>query len=164
MADGESFLRRWSRLKQEGGREDAAPCPPPEEATAPPVEHPEPPDLPPLDSLGADSDYTAFLAEGVPAELKRLALRKAWASDPAIADFRGFAEYDWDYNAPGYGQLLPTDDVLRMVEDLFGRPEQPVVEVAENAPTEGAPSDGLEHPAESAPMSKEGPDKGPESV
>lgn len=38
------------------------------------------------------------------------ALRIAWASDPAIAEFRGMAEYAWDFNAPGYGDLAPGDD------------------------------------------------------
>jgi Protein of unknown function (DUF3306) len=135
MSENEGFLRRWSRLKQSDVRRDAAleapaepevpaePAPAAqgetEEPGAPETAAPPPP-LPPVDTLGADSDYKPFLLPGVPAELKRLALRKAWSSDPAIAGFRGMAEYDWDYNAPGYASLLPTDDIKRLCENLFG--------------------------------------------
>lgn len=139
MTDQESFIERWSRLKRRKPTEpppqaEALPLGPQatqeaasEAETEKPGTEPEsaakpldPPPLPPLDTLGADSDYTPFLAPGVPEELRRLALRKAWSSDPAIAGFRGFAEYDWDYNAPGYGQLLPTDDIKRLCDAIFG--------------------------------------------
>ena len=86
----------------------------------------------------------------MPAEVARLALRKAWVSDPKIADFRGFAEYDWDCNAPGYGALRATDNVADLLDAVFGdRPPEPAepVPVAEAPPeeskeeTEEKPSD-----------------------
>lgn len=127
MTEGEGFLGRWSRLKQEAKQEPAIPeepAPPPEEAPGDEAkveaEAAPPPPLPPVESLGADSDYTQFLAAHVPEELKRQALRKAWVSDPAIANFRGFADYDWDLNAPGYGQLLPTDNIQRLLDAVLG--------------------------------------------
>ncbi|AWK84890.1 DUF3306 domain-containing protein [Azospirillum thermophilum] len=141
MADRESFLDRWSRLKR-GTATPAAGGPareePAGESAAPPPEEEEEAAsvLPPLDSLGADSDYSAFLGERVPEELRRLALRKAWSSDPKIAEFRGFAEYDWDFNAPGYGSLLPTDDIARLLDRVF--PDQPAQEVAEEEAPEEA--------------------------
>jgi hypothetical protein len=133
MVEEEGFLGRWSRLKHEAAREAQAALEEPAdapEAVVAPTSAPAPEaeteaagceveKLPPLESLGADSDYTPFLAHGVPAALRTLALRKAWASDPAIAGFRGFAEYDWDCNAPGFGKLLATDDVRRLCEKLF---------------------------------------------
>jgi hypothetical protein len=145
MTDTEGFLGRWSRLKQQTkespqtkepeaeAAETALPCPDPADAL--PALSPEEVDeadetadirkLPPIDSLGADSDYTGYLAPGVPEPLKLAALRKAWTSDPKIAEFRGFADYDWDCNAPGYGQLLPTDDIQQMVKNfLFSEPEE----------------------------------------
>lgn len=161
--DTEGFLARWSRLKQEG-RPVAVPEPEPkaaeeaaaDEAAEPaqPAEPFDPSTLPPVDSLDADSDYTGFLAAGVPQELRLAALRKAWVSDPKIAGFRGFAEYDWDCNAPGYGQLLPTDSIRDMVEAMF-REDTPkakeeesteVTEVAE-APSPEA-TDGMDGKAE----------------
>lgn len=54
-------------------------------------------DLPDIDSLTAESDFTAFLKEGVPAELKRLALRKLWSSDPVLANLDGLVDYGEDY-------------------------------------------------------------------
>ncbi|CAO3410637.1 DUF3306 domain-containing protein [Azospirillum largimobile] len=117
----EGFLGRWSRLKRETRTEEAPAALPAEVAAAPPAEEeaPDLSDLPSLDSLDAGSDYTGFLRRDVPEELRRQALRKAWASDPAIAGFRGFAEYDWDYNAPGYGALLPTDDIARLLDAVL---------------------------------------------
>jgi hypothetical protein len=125
--EGEGFLQRWSRLKRAGSEERSDPAgeaPLEPEGDEDPVAEPfDPATLPPIATLTADSDYTAFLARGVPEELQRLALRKAWASDPKIAAFRGFAEYDWDCNAPGYGQLLACDDVKRLCNALLGDPE-----------------------------------------
>ena len=118
----EGFLGRWSRMKREARAEEPAaslvPKPEPVETAETEVVE-EAPELPPLDSLGSDSDYTGFLRREVPAELRREALRKAWVSDPVIAGFRGFAEYDWDYNAPGYGALRPTDDIARLLEAVL---------------------------------------------
>jgi Protein of unknown function (DUF3306) len=129
----EGVLRRWSRRKLEAAAEERAARIEP----AAPAGEP-PPELPPVETLGADSDYTAFLAQAVPEELQRLALRRAWASDPKISAFRGFAEYDWDCNAAGYAALLPIDDVARLCDAVLrpaaeqpatppGEPEQAVV-------------------------------------
>ena len=56
--------------------------------------------LPPIDSIGANTDIAAFLRPGVPMELTRAALRRAWTSDPAIRDFVGLVENGWDFNNP----------------------------------------------------------------
>jgi hypothetical protein len=69
----------------------------------------DPASLPSIDAITADTDIIAFLQSGVPAELTRAALRRAWTSDPAIRDFIGVAENQWDFNdpngAPGFGPL-----------------------------------------------------------
>ena len=165
MAEREGFLGRWSRLKREA-REAPAEAVPAEVVEGLPSEIPDGvlPEkavdleaLPPIESLGAESDYTAFLARGVPEDLRCAALRKAWASDPAIAGFRGFAEYDWDCNAPGYGALLPTDDI----KQLLGRILREEPEEAEKA---GAP-DGpeIEEPSE-VPVAADGAESSPEAA
>jgi hypothetical protein len=139
MEEETGFLGRWSRLKREARREEPAvepvapeaPAMLPAETGEVAVVGEEAPELPSLDSLDSGSDYTGFLRPDVPAELRRLALRKAWSSDPVIAGFRGFAEYDWDYNAPGYGALLPTDDIARLLDAVLPdekREEEEVVE------------------------------------
>ena len=63
--------------------------------------------LPPIESIGAGFDIRPFLAPGVPADLTRAALRRAWSTDPAIRDFIGLSENSGDFNAqdsvPGFG-------------------------------------------------------------
>lgn len=148
MAEDEGFLGRWSRLKREA-RLAPEPEPTPQGPEPPPAE-PEPAEvessLPPVESLCADSDYTAFLKEGVPEELRRFALRKAWASDPAISGFRGLCEYDWDCNAPGYGALLPTDDVAKLCRSVLNALEEKLEE--KEKPPEEAPPPLLEPPCQ----------------
>ncbi len=54
-------------------------------------------DLPPIDGLDKDSDYTPFLGDGVPEKLARAAMRKLWRSDPIFAFRDGLDDYDDDY-------------------------------------------------------------------
>jgi hypothetical protein len=81
--------------------------------------------LPPIDSIDAETDIRAFLAPGVPADLTRAALRRAWAADPKVRDFVGLADYDWDFNTPGaipgFGPLEMTDELRRQVAQMVGR-------------------------------------------
>lgn len=149
MSEPENFLSRWSRRKLESA-EPAGPKTPeaaaddekvasaaiPDAATtaakpaAVPADQKPPFDvstLPPLESIGPQSDISAFLAKGVPADLSRAALRRAWSADPAIRDFVGLAENAWDFTAPdsmpGFGPLLPSDDVKRMLAQIISRDE-----------------------------------------
>lgn len=149
---GEGFLSRWSRRKRaaEAGLDDAdiraapsavaapaapqnvaapaAPSPvraPAAPAPAPVPEEPpfDPATLPPIESLTIESDITAFLRKEVPEALKRAALRKAWALDPAIRDFVGPADYAWDYNAPDGVPGFSLDivgDVQKMLAQAMG--------------------------------------------
>ena len=85
---------------------------------SPPTEFPiDAANLPPIESIGAASDIRPFLALGVPADLARAALRRAWSTDPAIRDFIGLSENSWDFNAPdgvpGFGSLT-TQRLARM--------------------------------------------------
>jgi Protein of unknown function (DUF3306) len=56
------------------------------------------PDLPPIEELTFQSDYTVFMKRNVPETLKRAALRKLWRSDPILANLDGLNDYDEDYN------------------------------------------------------------------
>jgi hypothetical protein len=107
MSDSETFLSRWLRLK----RESEAAVPPAAEAPSPPAF--DPASLPPIESIVADSNIQQFLHEAVPAELTRAALRSAWTADPAIRDFVGIAENQWNFNdhacMPGFGPLEAAD-------------------------------------------------------
>jgi hypothetical protein len=121
----EPFLARWARLKREshqpspgsGGRTRAKRLPapptadgqaadgneqasPPSEAAQATAEANAPPqELPPLESLTAESDFRAFMQPGVDDALRRTALRKMWQNpvygvvdelDPFRADFAAF--------------------------------------------------------------------------
>ena len=121
MSDPESFLSRWSRLKQEANTV-ARPEPEPAAVAVEPtrgeaVTSPAPPfdpaSLPPIASITQASDIRQFLQAGVPAELVRAALRAAWVADPTIRDFIGIADNQWDFNdptsMPGFGPLEAAD-------------------------------------------------------
>jgi hypothetical protein len=91
----------------------------------------DPASVPSVESITADTDIRAFLAPGVPAELARDALRRAWAADPKIRDFVGLADYDWDFNAPGslpgFGSLEMTDELRQIAARVFGPFSAPVL-------------------------------------
>ena len=135
MSGDESFLARWSRRK----RNLAAPSaveknPPPSAAETPEPVSPATGEaapvvpLPPIESIVSASDIKAFLAPGVPLELTRAALRRAWTSDPAIRDFIGLSENAWDFNAPGgvpgFGSL-DFEEVRRLAAELLDGPRSP---------------------------------------
>ena len=125
---GEGLLRRWARRKQAAKAQPAALAPAPAPASdVPPdaTQADEPaPVLPDLDTLDAGSDYSVFLQQDVPAELQRLALQRAWSSDAAITEFRGMAEYAWDFNAPQYGQLWAVDDIAKLIQAVTAPPPE----------------------------------------
>ncbi len=112
MADrDESALSRWSRLKREAAAGQAAKeesealaSPAPAAETSPPAEadgeeeQVRVEDLPDIDSMTYESDFTAFLQKGVPEELQRLALHRLWRSNPILANLDGLNDYDWDFN------------------------------------------------------------------
>ena len=144
----EGPFRRWARRKQEAkAAPDRAAVPaalpeqPSAELSLPTLPGPVPPEpvLPDLETLGPESDYKAFLQEGVAAEVQRIALQRAWASDEQIAGFRGMADYDWDFNAPTYGKLWASDDVARLLQAVVAPP-------AEIQPDRAEP--GPQHPGE----------------
>ncbi|ARJ65224.1 hypothetical protein WV31_05915 [Magnetospirillum sp. ME-1] len=104
MSD-EPFLSRWSRRKLDAKAEPAAP--PPEEVKAPEPPPPPPPDLPPVESLTKDSDFSAFLKAGVPQELKQAALQKLWQSDPTLMAPEVMDLHMGDYASP-VGEVVKT--------------------------------------------------------
>ena len=143
-ADDEGFLARWSRVKRTGDAvvpTSAAPNPLAEVAERKAIADAAPAEfdvstLPAIDDLVAESDFAAFLQKGVPEELKRLALRKAWSLDPVIRDFVEVAENQYDWNAPdgvpGFGPLAAGTDIKQLLAQAIGQlPEVPAQVVAE---------------------------------
>ena len=106
----------------------------------------DPASLPPIESIDASTDVSAFLRPGVPADLAQAALRRAWVADPAIRDFVGLAENAWDFTAPGgvpgFEPLRAIDDVQRLAAQVAG--------VLPAAAPETAAADEAEAPQASA--------------
>jgi hypothetical protein len=141
MSGDDGFLARWSRRKRVSAAQKRDSARPKSAIVATDDVRPDiptaslgrdasdaiavPPSLPPIESLDAASDITPFLAPGVPAELTRQALRRAWAADPVIRDFIGLSENAWDFNAPdgvpGFGALTQ-EDVRRLLDSVTGKP------------------------------------------
>jgi hypothetical protein len=119
VTDSENFISRWARLKQRNEENVAQPRP-----DAPAEEPFDLASLPSIESIVADTDISAFLQSRVPAELKRAALRRAWTSDPAIRDFIGIAENQWDFNdptaMPGFGPMLEGDRLPELLTQALG--------------------------------------------
>jgi hypothetical protein len=161
--EAENFLQRWSRRKQAEARSDAASGGPEaaEAKSSPDVVAQSATDLPvfdaatlpPIESITATSDIRAFLAPGVPEELLRAALRRAWVTDPTIRDFIGLAENQGDFTKPdtipGFGSLENTPELRRIVDRLFGQPterfslsdelDKPTAEASAKLPSRSAP-------------------------
>jgi len=167
MSEPENFLSRWARLKREAAEgteatettdaaaseaaSDKTPADvPAAETTAASTLGPvfDISKLPPIESISATTDIRAFLAPGVPPDLARAALRRAWVADPAIRDFVGIAENQWDFNdpnaIPGFGSLGPLDDVRRLVAQVIGDPlerAEDAAATAERSAAVAAPDD-----------------------
>ena len=170
MNDPDNFLSRWSRRKRqadedkeknETGETVAAPAPEnqhvkPAAPGAAPTPKFDVESLPPIETISAETDITAFMRTGVPETLKHAALRRAWASDPVIRDFVGLNENFWDAagpdGIPGFGALDPNLDVRRMVSELFGetprQDTQPVLEADRVADSSALPTDNLPEAAD----------------
>jgi len=135
MAD-EGFLRRWARRKTEV-RTGTAPMP---EAPAPaavpaladaPAADPVP--LPTMDDvarLTRDSDFSAFVARGVDAAVRRTALKTLFA-DPHFNTMDGLDVYIGDYTTPSpmseamLASLAHAKQVLRRAVDVVADDPDP---------------------------------------
>jgi hypothetical protein len=140
----EGFLTRWSRRKALSRQGEDLPEPDADTdgedpQAAPPAREPPPApeevaseraaevgaatsaeevELPPLESLGEDSDYSAFLRDGVPAGTKQKALRKLFHS-PKFNIRDGLDDYDWDLSKPEpLGDVITAEMRYRVEREL----------------------------------------------
>ena len=175
----ENPLRRWSERKAKAREEveavDVAEVA--EEASLPeaPAEGdetvPEIPaeQLPDIDGLDKDSDYSVFMAKGVPEHLKRLALRKLWLSDPVLANLDGLLDYGEDFTVStlmgdavktiykvGKGLIDETEETEETVE---ADEAEELDDIEDGEPADGEAGSETDQPevAESSP----GPDEEP---
>ncbi len=187
MADEQDFIRRWSRRKRAARHDTPAGDRQPDEE--PPVETEEAEDtesdetassdspatgdsaktaetaidLPDIDTLSADSDFTPFMKAGVPKEIRNRALRKLWRVNPAFGHLDGLNDYDGDFTdaATVVKGLKTLYKVGRgFIREPTGEPEEeplpdmaddgPVAEEATDVATDRPPEDP-EPAADSAP-------------
>lgn len=166
----EDFLARWSRRKALSRKGEELPEPPEDvdeivqdapqadKEAVPADESPAPeqaaeaggddmPELPPLETLGENSDYSAFLGKGVPPDLKQKALQKLFHS-PKFNIRDGLDDYDWDFTNPEpLGDIITAEmryRVQRELERLAGLDEDE--ENPEDSPAVAAVDTG-EHDA-----------------
>ena len=171
QSEQDSFLARWSRRKGLSRKGEELPEPdadPDDEKPQPAAAAPESPaaagdestgqpaegadtqadslpELPPLESLGEDSDYSAFLRDGVPANLKQKALRKLFHS-PKFNIRDGLDDYDLDFSNPEpLGDVITAEmryRIERELERLAGLDDD---EEREDEATAVAAVDAVEH-------------------
>src|ERR1700733_15270267 len=141
MTSSENFVSRWARVKSESDTEpktEPVGHGPRQEVVASVgtettfvqqqnevVDEPfDPASLPSIEAITFDTDIRGFLQDRVPAALTRAALRQAWASVPAIRDFVGIAENQWDFNdptaMPGFGPMQEMDNVPALLARALG--------------------------------------------
>ena len=121
----EGFIGRWSRRKQ-AAQEDKAELPQNEipasndKKTVLPTDA----DMPPLESLGEDSDYRGFLSPKVSESLRKAALRKLFGSSGFnIRD--GLDDYDEDFTQfAKLGDIITADMRHQMEMESRRRLEQ----------------------------------------
>lgn len=160
MSDPMEFFARWSRRKRHAdidrnthSKSERSPDIVSEASAAPAQDETrlafDDASLPTLESIGAESDIRAFLEAGVPGDLVRSALRRAWSSDPAIRDFVGLSENSGDFNAPGamagFGPI-DREKVGRLLTRVFGD-EPDTAAAAVHPPVISPGTEGSQKPA-----------------
>lgn len=112
-----SFVQRWSWRKRGAEQppapaaEPAPPAPPDETATRELTDA----DMPPLESLDENADYSGFFSPKVSAELRRVALRKLFHA-PRFNITDGLDDYAEDFTAyQALGEVV-THEMKRMLE------------------------------------------------
>jgi hypothetical protein len=142
--NGEKFLDRWSRLKQQARTQ------PPSPAAGKRNEPVPAPPLPSLESLTFDSDFSPFMHPEVDDGLRRMALKKLF-SDPHFNRIDGLDVYIDDYTG---ADPIPPELLERLMKDhlkLFARDDQtPAEEMAAAADDSQAPHMADEVPADVA--------------
>jgi hypothetical protein len=160
------FFRRWARLK--AGDKDAGPPPAGPGAELPPLAqnlpHPAvgpvpapaagapqrpPPTLDDVALLGADSDFSAFVTQGVDKAVQRLAMKKLF-SDPHFRLTDGLDVYIDDYTGadPVSAAMLAS---LRHARSALARAMQD-----DDPPPAPSPPDPESAPGDEPPQSPQG--------
>ena len=172
--DKDSFLSRWSRLKQEA-QDQPLQEKAPEKAVDPAAPLPE---LPPADKLTFDSDYRAFFHPKVDEDVRRAALKKLF-SDPRFNVMDGLDVYVDDYSKTEpippamLAGLRQAQKILEWAKGQDPAKEEgagkqggagsPVALVERESPSVPAPAPAEPTAGDDIPSASEPPQRGPNS-
>jgi hypothetical protein len=163
--EDEPFLARWSRRKQQAREQAPAdPAAEPAAEVAPdagpaaassdgaPQQEPAPrvltdEDMPPIESLTDDADYSGFLSAGVSEVLRRQALRRLFSS-PKFNVTDGLDDFAEDYT-----QFAPLGDVV--TADMKHRMERLLDKLGSGEMDGGEPRAAVEADGHDAPAPAE---------
>jgi hypothetical protein len=169
--EGETPLGRWARLKAEARAAEREAEIVPEALPSPPVavepevlepREPEPAkvELPPIESLTKDSDFSLFMRGGVPDVARKAALRKLWTLDPHFAQIDISECHSIDFHAvPTFPEGLKNTiyragkGMVEAVEEIE-RAEREAAEKAKATAAADSPAavpENLPAPGDSAP-------------
>jgi hypothetical protein len=151
---GEAFLSRWSRRKEEVRQAPAVPEKKVDDDKSPL------PQLPPLEELTADSDYRAFFHPKVGEDVRRAALKKLF-SDPRFNVMDGLDVYIDDYSKT---EPIPPEMLagLRQAQNILRwAKEDEEARAREQARLAAAAPVALEPPADAAAPAASIPDAAP---
>jgi hypothetical protein len=167
----DGFLARWSRRKTLARRDSESPNPAPAPVSAESLEvipksadvdtdtdtdaEPErlltDADMPPLESLGPDSDYSGFLSRGVSEALRRKALARLFRS-PAYNVVDGLDDYAEDFT-----KFAPLGDIV--TADMRHQIEQRLKRLADTETDMSASIDDSDAATQVSQVEGEAPDR-----
>ena len=139
----EGFLRRWARVKGEARETAPAAADPAPQGKGVPDALP-PPELPPIDQLTLESDFSAFFHPKVEEDVRRQALRKLF-SEPHFNVMDGLDVYIDDYSKTEpipAAMLAGLKQAQRILEWAAEKPAE-----KEGAPANTNASPAIEEPA-----------------
>ena len=148
----ERFLQRWSRLKAAPEspalpQAPAVPAVPDAPLAAAAETETALPTLADAAGLHAESDYSAFVARGVDADVRRLAMKKLFA-DPHFNLVDGLDIYMADYNVPSpvspamLASLSHARSVFTRIDEILdpAAADDPALSVTAEAPATDTPA------------------------
>jgi hypothetical protein len=151
----ETFLGRWSRVKSKARETAELPAAPPTPAQA--AAAGPPPELPPVDKLTIDSDFSGFFHPKVEEDVRRSALRKLF-SDPHFNVMDGLDTYIDDYSKtePIPAAMLASMKQAKRIFDWAAETDEQA-ELRRSLPPKALGDDETENEAESLAAPAEAP-------
>ena len=149
----EGFLERWSRVKtesREGATVSSVPAP---DAAADSAAETPMPELPPVEELTLDSDFSGFFHPKVEEDVRRRALRKLF-SDPHFNVMDGLDVYIDDYSKT---EPIPAAMLagLKQAQRIFEWAAESEAKASGDKKTECSPSETAAEPDLASPAALE---------